>query len=236
MQYGLGKLVAVAIIAIGVAAPVWAETAGRQISVTGEGRVDAQPDMATVSLGVTNEAAEAQDAMAQTSEAVARILKRLGDMGIETRDVQTQRLSLNPVWSNRSSSGSGRAEITGFSASNTVLVRVRDLDHLGSVLDSVISDGANDLNGLSFGVQKPDPLQDEARTRAVKDAMAKAQLLADAAGITLGPVVSISEHGGGGGPRPMMMEMAAARDASVPVAAGEVSLAASVSMVFEIAD
>lgn len=235
MRNRFGQVIASGLMVLVLAVPAASDPVPRQITVTGEGLVDAQPDLATLTLGVTNEATEAQAAMAATSDAVARVLERLTAMGIEAHDVQTQRFSLNPVWSNRGNSGSDPAKITGFTASNMVMVRVRDLDALGQVLDAVISDGANDFNGLRFGVQNSNPLQNEARAAAVKDGIAKATLLAEAAGVTLGPVVSISDHGGGG-PRPMMMEMAAARDSSVPIAAGEVTLSASVSMVFTIAD
>ncbi len=220
---------------VSLAATGWAETASRHITVTGEGRIDVEPDMATITLGVTNEAKEAKSAMAETSKAVAQMLAGLEQMGVAARDVQTQRFSLNPVWSNRNSSGNGRAEITGFVASNMVLVRVRDLDSLGRILDGVIADGANDFNGLQFGVQEKKPLEDAARKAAVEDGIDQARQLAEAAGVTLGPVVSISEQGSGG-PRPMMMEMAAARDASAPIAAGEITLTKSVSMVFAIAE
>lgn len=208
----------------------------RTISVTGEGRAETAPDMATIRLGVTNEAKEARAAMAATSQAVGQILDRLTAMGVAERDVQTQRLTLNPVWSQyRTDTGEPENRITGFAASNIVMVRVRDLPSLGGVLDAVIADGANEFNGLQFSVQDPDPLVEQARRDAVADAMAKAETLAQAAGITLGPVQSIAEHGGR--PQPMMMEMAAARSsADMPVASGEVALEASVSMVFAIAD
>jgi uncharacterized protein len=100
-------------------------------------------------------------------------------------------------------------------------------------MDAVISDGANNFNGLRFSVQDPDPLMDQARELAVADAVARAELLTSAAGIGLGEVLSMTEQGG---ERPVVMEMSAARGGSVPIAAGEVSLSASVSMVFAIAD
>ena len=202
----------------------------REISVNGEGSVDAAPDMATIMLGVTNDAEVAGDAMAATSEGVAKILERLTVMGIAEADIQTRDISLNPIWNDSSSSG-GQNRIGGFVASNMVMVRVRDLSKLGEVMEAVIGDGANQFNGLQFSVEKPKPLEDEARRRAVKDAMEKAQLLAEAAGVTLGEVRSITDIGGGGGPRPMMM---AAREGGVPVAAGEVSISANVQMVFAI--
>lgn len=227
------SLAAVAVIWALAAGAVWAEEGARRISVAGEGRVEAAPDMATITLGVTHEAKEAQEAMRATSDGVARVLERLGAMGIAARDLQTRQLSLNPVWSDRASSGGTGRRITGFVASNTVLVRVRDLAALGGILDAVIADGANDFNGLRFGVQDPDPLLDEARRRAVADAMARAALLAEAAGVPLGPVRSIDDHGGGQ-PMPMAEMAMRASPGGVPVAAGELTLTATVSMVFEI--
>jgi uncharacterized protein YggE len=222
-------------LVLALAGAALADDMPRQITVTGEGRVEAAPDMATISLGVTHENEQAKLAMQATSDAVARILERIAAMGVAPRDMQTRALSLSPVWSERTASDGNRARITGFVASNTVMVRVRDLASLGSVLDAVIADGANDFNGLQFAIQEPDPLMEEARRAAVADAMARAALLADAAGVSLGPVQSISEHGG---MRPMgaMMEMSMARDSGVPIAAGEVSVEASVSMVFAIAE
>lgn len=231
----IGLITLAVVIASALAAPALAQEQKRQIAVSGVGQIETAPDMATITLGVTNEAREAKAAMAATSAAVGKMLERLTSLGIESRDVQTQRISLNPVWSGRGSSGTYPAKITGFTASNTVLVRIRDLDSLGETLDAVIDDGANDFNGLQFGVQEPRPLQDAAREAAVKDAIAKAQLLAGAAGVSLGPVISISEQGGGG-PRPMMMQRAAMEDSGVPIAAGEVSLSASVSMIFAIGE
>jgi uncharacterized protein len=225
LGFGLMQLVAAAELRADAAAP-------RQISVTGQAHVDAPPDMATITLGVTNEAKEAAAAMDATSDSVRAILDRLQALGLEPRDLQTRRLSLNPVWSNRSGSTGAAPRIAGFVASNTVLVRVRDLDRLGAILDAVIDEGANDFNGLSFSLQDPEPLRDQARTLAVEDGIKRAAQLAQAAGVLLGPVLSISEHGNGR-PAPMMMEMSA-RAADVPVAAGEVSASASVAMVFAI--
>lgn len=227
-------LSAAAVICALAGGAAWAEDTARRITVSGEGQVEAAPDMATITLGVTNEAREAKAAMEATSDAVARVLERLSSLGIAPRDLQTRELSLSPVWSDRGAAGEERRRITGFVASNTVLVRVRDLTALGGILDAVISDGANDFNGLRFGIQEPDPLMDAARRRAVADAMAQAELLAEAAGVELGPVMSISAHGGGR-PAPMAEAMRSSA-AGVPVAAGEVTVSANVSMVFAIAE
>jgi len=222
------------LVAIGLASRSEAEQGSRVITVVGEGQVEAVPDMAMITLGVTHEASEAGEAMEQVSRRTEKILVRLTTLEIETKDIQTSRFSLNPVWSNRNSSTGERPEISGFVASNAVTVRVREMTSLGQVLDAVIADGANTFNGLQFLVQDPKPLQDEARRRATADAMDRAAQLAQAAGVTLGAVQSISELGGGA--QPVRMEMAAMRDGGVPIAAGEISMTASVSMIFEILD
>jgi len=144
--------------------------------------------------------------------------------------MQTAGLSLNPVW--RDGSGpQGQPAPWGFEASNIVSLRLRDLEALGPVLDALVSDGANRLDGVSFGLQDPDTAMDEARRLAVVDARRKAALYAEAAGVGLGQVISLSETGAGM-PRPVMMEMAAMRSDAVPIAAGEVGVSASVQMVF----
>ncbi len=209
--------------------PALAEDMAR-ITVTGEGHVEARPDMATVSLGVMTEGTTAAEAMAANSIQLGMVLEQLRAAGIEERDIQTSGLSLNANWQQTDADPVPR--IAGYQASNMLTVRVRALDTLGGVLDRAISDGANTFNGLSFGLANPAPALDEARKRAVADAVARAKLLTVAAGLTLGPVVSISEGGGGGGPVPMF-RMEAASDA-VPVAAGEVATSASVTMVFEL--
>ncbi|MEM8729059.1 MAG: SIMPL domain-containing protein [Pseudomonadota bacterium] len=205
----------------------------RTITVSGQGSVSAPPDMATITIGVTAQAEAARDAMQETSQAVSALLARLTDLGIAPADIQTQRITVNPVWSDRRTSEQP-PQITGFTASNALLLKVRTLPDLGPILDQVMAEGANEFNGLRFNVQNPKPLVDAARQAAVADAMDKAQLYATAAGVQLGALQSLSEQGGT--PRPVMMEMAAARDASVPIAEGEVSVTASVTMVFAIAE
>ena len=205
----------------------------RTISVIGRGSVEMVPDMAVISLGVQHQAEAAQEALALTSEAVSSILERLAAAGVEPRDIQTDTLSLQPVWA-RNNTSDKPPRVVGFSARNSLSIRVRDLSNLGGILDDVVGDGANTFNGLRFTVQDPAAALAEARASAVKDGMEKAAQLSEAAGVELGPVLTISEQGGV--VRPQMMEMATARMASdVPVAEGEVSLSAQVSMVFSIA-
>ena len=221
--------------AIVLALPAAAETVPATIAVTGEGKVEMAPDMAMLSLGVMTQADTAAAALKANSDGLSGALDRLKAAGIEGRDIQTSGLSLHPIVDY---SSSGREpQVRGYTASNMLTVRLRDLSVLGQTLDAVVTEGANTLNGLSFGLQNPDEATDEARRRAVADAAHKAALYAEAAGVTLGRIVTISEQGNYGGPQPMMMaEARFAKDAgSVPVASGEISIGATISVVYEIA-
>lgn len=234
----IGRLVmlcAAAVLAFGPAAPGEAQEAAaeRMISVSGTGEVSARPDMATVRIGVGHRAVRAGDAMAATNAAMAQMLDRLSQLGVDPRDVQTTDLSLRQIYAERM--GGEALRIEGYAADNVLTVRVRVLERLGEVLDALLSDGANRLDGVTFGLRNPGPLMDEARRRAVADARARATLYAEAAGVGLGKVLTISE-GGGFEPRPVMMEMAMARDAGVPVAEGELTLSATVAMRYAISD
>jgi uncharacterized protein YggE len=209
----------------------FAAAAPATLTVTGEGRVAQAPDMASVSLGVTTEGKTAAEALAANSTALAAVMARLTQAGIAPGDLQTSGLSLNPNWQNDSSTGGSR--ISGYIASNMLTVRVRALDGLGNVLDAAVKDGANTLNGVNFGLADPSPVEAEARKRAVADAKARAAVLAEAAGVTLGPIVTITE-GGGGGNYPAPMFRMAAEAAPVPMAGGEVETAMQVTIVWEI--
>lgn len=226
-------LLSAIVLLVGLSTSVFAEE--RTITVNGQGTVETAPDMATVTLGVTRTAPEAGEALDATSEAVAEVIARLEDLNIAPQDMQTSGLNLQPIWSREVTNGTQSREITGFSASNQLTVRVRELNDLGVLLDAVVQEGANTFAGLRFSLQDPASALADARAVAVRDAMMKAGQIADAAEVTLGPVLSITENGGM--PRPVNMEMSTARMSdSVPVVAGEVSLSVSVSMRFAIAD
>lgn len=227
------KLIAVLAVMALQAAPALAQDG--EITVMGEGEVAAAPDMAVVDMGVTREAETAQQAMQAVGAAMSSVLMQLREQGLEDRDIQTSGLTLAPRWSRNRSPEDNEPEIVGFVASNMVTVRLRDLDLLGPVLSLVVEDGANRLGGLRFTVADPKPLMDEARRRAVADARRRAGVLAEAAGVTLGPLVSISESGGPGRPMPLARMEAAMMDAA-PIAEGEVGLTSTVTMVYAIAE
>jgi uncharacterized protein YggE len=225
------RLATCAVLSLLAAAPAWAEA---KMTVSGIGEVAAAPDMATISLGVTTEGMEAAEAMRRNSEAMTAVLAAVAAAGVAERDVQTSALSVSPRWEPPRPNETA-PRVSGFVATNIVTVRVRDLDALGGVLDAVLGEGANTLNGLSFGVADDTALRDAARQAAVADAARKARVLAEAAGVTLGPVTEIVEGGGFGGPFPTArMDMAMAE--AVPVAPGELSLQATVTMTWTIGE
>ena len=198
------------------------------ITVTGEACVTVVPDLATVSLGVMTIGDTAGAALTANSAQVQAVMDRLTAAGIAAKDIQTSNLSLNPNYMN--SDGSQAPKIQNYTASNMVTVTVRKLDTTGAVLDAAVKDGANTLNGLSFALADQRPAQDKARWAAVSDAKAKASLLAEAAGVKLGRIVSISEGGAPQGPVPMFRM--AADSAAVPVSGGTLDISASVTMVW----
>jgi uncharacterized protein len=231
MRY-LSALMLSGAAALAFAGAGWAQNAPATLSVNGEGVVYAAPDMATVMLGVTTQGDTAAEAMAANNTAVVAVMARLTSAGVEARDMQTSNLSLGPDYSRYDGSAGGVPDT--YVAANMLSVRVRALEGLGAILDASITDGANTLNGISFGLDDPRPALDEARKRAVADARLKAELLAEAAGVGLGPIVSVSEGGGFGQPMPMFRQSDAA--SAVPVAAGEMGMTATVTIVFEIAE
>ncbi|WP_299553145.1 SIMPL domain-containing protein [uncultured Tateyamaria sp.] len=219
-----------------VSAAIWmmlagivaAQDQGPVLSVTGQGDVAVAPDMAVISLGVVHVDKTAGDAMAKVSADATALIAVLSEQGIEARDIQTSQLNVNPVWSSYDSTD---RKITGFEARNAVTVRVRNLDGLGGVLDQVLEVGANTFNGLQFQLQDPSAAEAKARAAAVQDAMAKATQLSEAAGASLGTILSLSESGQS--PRPEMF--AAARSADLPIAAGELVVTARVMMSYSLA-
>lgn len=232
-------LVAAAFLA---AAPVAAPTAlGAEIvpslHLTGTGEVAAAPDMAIVTSGVITQAKTARDALSANNEAMENLMAALVDAGIEPSDIQTSNFSVQPEFTYPESNGVSVRRIDGYTVSNSVTVRVLDLDNLGRMLDRFVSVGANQINSISFAVQDPAPLIEEARKAAVADALAKAALYAEAAGLTLGDILSITESGSA--PRPIaeaaMMRLSAA-DSAVPVAAGELTFSSSVNIQWQIGE
>ena len=219
----------VAAIAVGIllAAPALAQTAPpAMISVTGEATVSVPPDLVQIDAGVTTEAKTAREASDANNAAMGKVLLALKGAGIEEKDYQTSRLSLQPESApNRTA---GPATIVGYRASNRVTIRLRDVSKVASVADTLVGAGANDIGGINFTVSQASKLLDDAREQAIADARRKAEIYAKAVGVTLGAPLSISE---GGTPGPITFRrMAAGMAAAAPVAQGEETLQVTVAV------
>jgi uncharacterized protein len=200
----------------------------RQVTVVGHGEIKGAPDTATVQIGVETEAATAKDALAQNSAQAQAIQEKLTALGVDAKDIQTSNFSINPTY------GTDGRQVTGYRVSNMVTVKIRQLDQSGPLLDQVVQAGANSIYGISFSVEKPEALLDQARKAAIENAKARATQLAGASGAAVGDVLVISENIGAQ-PIPMPM-MARAEDAqaaqAVPVQPGEQSFSVDVQVTF----
>ncbi len=202
-----------------------------RLTVTGEGKSSAQPDVAAISLGVSVQADTAAKAMEENATRQTSVIEKLKAEGIEARDIQTSGLSLSPV-QNYSQDGKPPV-ITGYMAQNMVSVRVRDLSKLGAILDMLVGAGANEINGISFMREDASEAEDAARVDAIASAHHKAEVMAEAAGMKLGRLISLSDSMIDSGPRPMMMAANAdAKAASTPIEAGELAISANVTATF----
>jgi hypothetical protein len=207
----------------------------RTIVVTGIGDVKAKPDMAVINSGVLTEAPTARDALAKNNSAMSAVIDALKKAGIAEQDIQTSNFSVSPQYPPYQPNQTQAPRISGYQVSNQVSVRVKNLAKLGAILDALVQVGANQINGISFDIDQPKQLQNDARKLAVADARAKAELYAAAAHVSLGRVLQISEANIAVGPQPMayaMDKVAAQRE--VPIAAGQQTLSANVSIVYEI--
>lgn len=221
----------------GGAAPQGADSLFRattlNLSAYGETRL--APDMASISLGVMTDGATASAAMQANAQRMTAVIASLKKAGIAERDIQTSGLNLSPQYRYVENQP---PQLTGYQASNQVTVVVRDLKKLGAAVDATVAAGANQVNGVSFGIQDPTAAENVARESAVKALAARADLYARATGLKLVRLVSLSEAGGYT-PRPPvpMVEMAAFRGkaADTPVAGGEVAVRVDLSAVYELA-
>ena len=195
------------------------------ISTTGEATVSVAPDLAQIDGGVTSEAKTAREASDANNAAMGKVLLALKSAGIEEKDFQTSRLSLQPQ---SAPNRPGPSTIVGYRASNRVTVRLREVAKLANVIDTMVGAGANDIGGINFMVSQASKLLDEAREQAIADARRKAEIYAKAADVTLGAPLSISEEGAPG-PMPYR-KMVAGMAASAPVAQGEETLRIAVSV------
>ncbi len=216
-----------------VATPMTVPSDGTLLSVAAQAEARRTPDIANVSAGVVTQAADANAAMRENAAQMAKVVAAIRAAGVAERDVQTAGVNLNPQYRYAENQP---PVITGYQASNTVNVVVRDIAKLGRILDALVATGANQVNGPTFDIDKKDPVYDEARRAALDKARQRADMYAQALGLRVRRIVSIDETGGMGIPRPVpMMAMAKMeRDVATPISPGENVLSVNLDVVFEL--
>ena len=204
------------------------------LNLSAYGETKIVPDMATISLGVLTESPTAAAAMRANAAQMTKVFAALKAAGIAERDVQTSGLNLSPQYDYIQNEP---PKLRGYQASNQVTVRVLDLSRLGAAVDATVNAGVNQVNSINFGLRDSGAAENAAREEAVQALTAKANLYARATGYRVARLVTLSEGGGYSAPQPMpMMAMARMDKAeSTPIAAGEISVRADVTAVFELA-
>jgi uncharacterized protein len=239
------RLQAAALLAAGLALGAVAMTAAAQslpgygipadatlVSVSAHGEASRAPDIATLSAGVVTQAADAQAATRANAAQMEQVMAAIRRAGIAERDIQTSGVSVHPQYRHVRDA---EPAISGYQASNTVSIKVRDIARVGQVMDALVASGANQVHGPGFDIDDRDAVQDEARRAALEKAQARAAMYAQALGLRVRRIVSISEGGGMGPPVPMMaMARAEAADSGTPIAPGENRLGVHLDVVFEL--
>jgi len=210
-----------------------------QISVSATGNSYQAPDLATVSAGVVTQAPNAQDAMAANAAKMRAILDALKSAGIQQRHIKTSQLSLNPQYDYKQNRNQPR--IIGYEARNTVSAKSEDLKQVGPMIDALVSAGANNINGVNFGIKDSVAAKSQARKAAVVEARRKAKEMAEAAGLSLGRVLKMNENTHGFGVSQRMANVmhdmeGAGADMSTSISGGEQTLSVTVNMTFEISE
>lgn len=210
-----------------------------RISVSATGTSSIAPDMAILNLAVLRQAKTAREALNANSEAMAQVLNAMKDAGVEERDLQTSNFNITPQYkySRRSKTGEQAPPvIVGYNVSNSLTVRIRKLDDLGTILDQSVSLGVNNGGNVQFTNSNSDAPVEEARKNAMQRAIAKAKILTKEAGVNLGKIVLISEQNRGR-PRPKAFARTARLESAsdaVPIASGENSYSVTVNVTWDI--
>jgi uncharacterized protein len=207
--------------------------AGTRLDINATGEVTRVPDVAVISAGVVSRSATASAALQDTADRMQRVLAALKRAGVEDRDIQTSTVSLNPEYRYPQDQA---PQLVGYTASNSVTIRFRDIRNSGKILDALVSQGANQINGPNLIVDKPEAALDEARAKAITIGRARADLYARSLGMRVVRIVSINESGGyyippAPPPVPMMARMEAT---STKIEPGEQKLQVNLAMTFEL--
>lgn len=208
--------------------------AGTRLDVNAVGEVTRVPDVAVISAGVVSRSPTASAALQDTASRMQRVLAALKHAGVEDRDIQTSNVSLNPEYRYPDNQS---PQLVGYTASNSVSIRFRDIRNSGKILDALVAQGANQINGPSLVVDKPEAALDEARAKAVAVGRARADLYARSLGMRIVRVVAMNESSGYYAPPPpappVAMMARGERDSS-PVQPGEQKIQVNLAMTFEL--
>ena len=235
-HFSFGSLVCAAVFALALVIPAGtasAEEAVSTLTMSGVGSAQIAPDMAEVTLGVVTEARDAAKAHADNAAQAARVQSALKALGIAERDIQTTRYDFSPIYDVKDN---GRSVTTGYTVTNAVVVRVRDLNNVGKVIDAALANGANRVDSLEFSASDTDEAKNAALADAARDARSKADATARALGVRVVRVLTVHADAQSYTPRnfmPMMMAKEA-YDAGTPISAGELSVEASVNVTYVI--
>ena len=226
-------IAAVPATAVAQQASITQSIAGTRLDVNAAGEVTRVPDLAIITAGVVTRASSAGSAMQQAAQRMSRVRAALKAAGVEDRDIQTSNVSLSPDYVYEQNK---TPRITGYSASNQLTVRFRDIARAGPILDALVQEGANQISGPSLTIEKPEPALDEARAKAVANGRARAELYARSLGLRVVRVVSVNESGGYYAPPPPAPVMMAERSgaANTSIEAGEQKLQVNLAMTFEL--
>ena len=233
MALALGAAALPSIAAAQSVQPQMPPIVGTRLDVSATGETTRVPDVAVISAGVVTRAPTAGAAIQENSARMDRVLAALKRAGVADRDVQTSSINLNPEYRYQENRA---PELVGYTASNQVNIRFRDIRNSGRILDALVAEGANQINGPTLTIDKPEEALDEARVNAVANGRARAELYARALGKRVTRVVSVSEGGGNYYPPPPMpvAERSMAASADTKIVPGEQKLQVSVSMLFEL--
>jgi uncharacterized protein YggE len=204
---------------------------GTLLDITATGKTTRVPDLATIRAGVVTQAPTAAAALSDNASRMSAVLAALKRGGIQPRDVATANVSLQPQYRYEDNKP---PVITGYQATNTVAIRFRDIAKSGQILDALVAQGANQIDGPNLSLDQPDAALDEARVDAIKRAQARAELYAKAAGLSVSRILTIAEGGEIAGPPPPMpvYRMAAAKAADTQVLPGESDVTVTITVRF----
>lgn len=228
--------------AIGWTAPAAAQQAsitqtiaGTRLDINATGEVTRVPDVAIISAGVVSRSATASGAIQDAATRMDRVLAALKRAGIADRDIQTGSVSLNPEYRYPENQS---PQLTGYTASNTLTIKFRDIRNSGKILDALVAEGANQINGPNLTIDKPEAALDEARANAIATGRARADLYARSLGMRVARIVAVSESGGYAvpppAPPPMPMMARAYESARTKIEPGEQKVQVTVAMTFEL--